>query len=398
MPELKLMGPRYKYPVSSAELNRRLAAIQEEMKAKGLDCCIAQSQSTIFDSVIRYMIDSVTHPYSSTLLIPAEGEMVLITHGDDNDNAPIPPTLRNVEKLILKPNCQTFASTAGMIGSVLSKELNVRGFKRIGLILIQLISSDTLDFVRENIHGCELVDFSKEFSYIKAVKSPEEWELIDLCISAHDRLMGMVPGLLRPGRMEYEILADLEHASRYIGCDWNGNVAVGATPNGSGVKFNQNFTANRRIEAGDGVTIMLEVSGPGGMYGELARTFCLGEPRQALLNLFEIAKEAQHIVASEAKPGVTGRELNDVFDKYVTERGINKNRRFVGHGQGYDMMEDPTISPYEDMEMRNDMLLAIHPELVHNGQFSICCDNFRITPNGGEILSKTEQKIFVVDI
>lgn len=48
------------------------------------------------------------------------------------------------------------------------------------------------------------------------------------------------------------------------------------------------------------------------------------------------------------------------------------------------MMEAPTISPYEDMEIRNDMFFAIHPELVHNGQFSICCENFRITPNGIE--------------
>lgn len=398
MTELNLIGPRYKCPVSNAELERRLITVQKAMKERKLDCCITQSQSSIFDSNIRYFTDTITHPYGSTLLIPAKGKIVMINSGDDSDNVSIPNTLRNVEKLIAKPTCQTFGSTDKTIGTVLSKEINERGFKRMGLIFKQLMNADTLDTIRENVSGCELIDFSKEFSYIKAVKSPEEWELIYRSMSAHDRIMKMVPGLLRPGCMEYEVIADLEKAARYIGCDWNGNIAVGSAPNGSGTVFQRTFSANRQIEVGDGVTVMLEVSGPGGMYGELTRTFCLGQPNPELLDLYEIAKGAQQEVANAAKPGVTGKELNDIYDKYVTARGLKGNSRFVGHGQGYDMMEDPTISPYEDMELRKDMLFAIHPELVLNGQFSISCDNYRITDNGGVLLSKMEQKIFVVEI
>ena len=60
-------------------------------------------------------------------------------------------------------------------------------------------------------------------------------------------------------------MADLEHASRYLCCDWLGNVAVGSAPGGGGVPFHQNPAANRRIERGDGVTVMIEVSGPGGI-------------------------------------------------------------------------------------------------------------------------------------
>ena len=66
MPEWNLAGPRYKYPVSSAELERRLSAVQAAMRDKGLDCCIAQTQSTIFDSITRYLTDSAANPYSTT--------------------------------------------------------------------------------------------------------------------------------------------------------------------------------------------------------------------------------------------------------------------------------------------------------------------------------------------
>ncbi len=397
MPEWNLAGPRYKYPVSSAELERRLSAVQAAMRDKGLDCCIAQTQSTIFDSITRYLTDSAANPYSTTLLIPAQGGLVLINHGVEMDPAPIPPTLRNVEKLIRKPYCQPFGCTDGMIGAVLSREIRSRGFRRIGVILRQLMSADTLEGVREGVPGCELVDFTAEFSRIKAVKSPEEWALIDRCLRAHEQLMAMVPALLRPGRMEYEVLADLEHASRYLCCDWLGNVAVGSAPGGGGVPFHQNPAANRRIERGDGVTVMIEVSGPGGIYGELARTFCLGEPAPALLELYETARDVQHAVAAAARPGVTGRELNEVFDDFVTARGIAKNGRFAGHGQGYDMMEAPVICPQEEMALEEGMFLAIHPELMRDGQFSICCDNFRVAAGGAERLTRTEQKIFALE-
>ena len=78
MPELQMAGPRYKYPVSTQELNRRLAAIHAAMKEQGLDCCLAQTQSTIFDGVIRYLTDSPAHAYSTTLIIPAQGGMVMM--------------------------------------------------------------------------------------------------------------------------------------------------------------------------------------------------------------------------------------------------------------------------------------------------------------------------------
>lgn len=398
MPELQMAGPRYKYPVSTQELNRRLAAIQAAMKEQGLDCCLAQTQSTIFDGVIRYLTDSPAHAYSTTLIIPAQGGMVMINHDFEKDPAEIPPTLRNVEKLILKPYCQPFTCTDGMIGEVLTREINARGFRRIGLIFKQLISADTLLCLQQGVPGCELVDFSSAFNRIKAVKSPEEWELLYHCVRTHEKLIDMAPALLRPGRMEYEIVGDLERASRYLHCDWLGNVAVGSAPNGGGVFFRQTPTANRRLEKGDGVTVMVEVSSRGGVYGELARTFCLGRADPDLLELYEVAKGAQHAVAAAARPGVTGRELNEIFNEFVTSRGLPENGRFVGHSQGYDMMEAPVICPYEDMILEEDMFLAIHPELTLHGQFSICCDNFRVTAQGAQRITRTEQKIFELDV
>lgn len=75
------------------------------------------------------------------------------------------------------------------------------------------------------------------------------------------------------------------------------------------------------------MAVMIEVSGPGGMYGELARTFTLGKPSNKLLKLFDIAKGCQEAVAAAAKPGVSGGELSRVFNDFVDRYGIGHNTR-----------------------------------------------------------------------
>lgn len=393
-----MVGPRYKYPVSDGELKRRLAAVQKAMQEDGVDCVLTQTHSGIFDKGIRYFIDQQTGGYSSALLIPAHGQMVLLMHGNDCDSAPVPAWGRDlVEKAITKPYCQPFAFTDDMAGMVMAKEIKARNFHKVGLFCRQCMSLAFGDALRASLPEVEFVDYSEPINRISAVKSDEEWELIDKSIRAHEQLIAAVPALIRPGKMEFEVRSAIEKLALDMGCDTIGNVAVGSAPKGEICMFVQHFSANRRIEMGDTVTVMVEVAGPGGMYGELARTFCLGEPSQSLLELYEIAKGAQHAVAAAAKPGVTGADLNRVFDDYVTRYGIAPNARFAGHGQGYDMMESPAICAGDNMVLEEDMYFAIHPELVRGSDFAICCDNFRITKNGAVRITRTPQQITVLE-
>lgn len=392
-----MIGPRYKYPVSDRELARRLAAVQKEMQKDGVECLLTQTQSGIFDKGIRYFIDQQTGGYSSALLIPAEGKMVLLMHGNDCDSAPIPGWGRNVEKVITKPYCQPFAFSDELAGEVMAQEIRAKAFKKVGLYCRQCMSLAFGDALRNSLPDVEFVDYSVPVNRISAVKSEEEWELIDKSIRAHEQLMAAVPALIRPGKMEFEIRSAIEKMALDIGCDTIGNVAVGSAPKGEFSMFVPHFAANRRVEMGDTLTVMIEVAGPGGMFGELARTFCLGEPNQSLLDLYEIAKTAQHAVAAAAKPGVTGADLTRVFDEVVTAHGIPKNARFVGHGQGYDMMESPAICASEDMVLEENMFFAIHPELTVGGDFATCCDNFRITKDGAVRITRTPQQITVLE-
>ena len=388
---------RYKYPISDQELDRRYAVTQKALQDAGLDCVVTQNHSPIFDGGIRYYLDTQTGAYSTALMIPADGKMVVVNHGPELDG-PIPGSARNVEKMYLEPYCLTFHFSDTMAAEVIAAEIKARGYRRVGLYGTQMISFTFGSYLKENLPDVEFVDFSPEMAAIAAVKSEEEWELIELAVRCHERLFDALPALIVPGKLECEVRADLEHLARYMGCDNIGNVAVGSAEPDHPCMFVPHFTGNRRIRKGDTVAVMIEVAGPGGMYGELARTFTLGKPSDKLLKLFDIAKGCQEAVAAAAKPGVTGGELSRVFNDFVDQYGIGHNTRNAGHSQGYDMMEAPAIADHETAAFQENMFLSIHPELTAMDNFAICCDNFRITKEGAVRLTRTPQKIFQLDV
>lgn len=390
---------RYRYPISDVELDRRLRVTQAAVRAAGLDCIITQNHSAIFDGGIRYFLDQPTGGYSTALMVPAEGQMVVIDHGPEQAE-PILGPMRNVEKMYVKPYCPVFTFSDTMAGAVMANEICRRGYKKIGLYGTQFISYSFGDYLKENLPDCTWVNFNNEMDAITAVKSPEERELCELSVRYHERLMEAVPALLVPGKLECEVRAELESLARRIGCEAIGNIGVGSGPKDTPVMFMPHFRGNRRIRKDDTVTVMIEVSGPGGMYSELARTFTLGRPSDSLLRLFDMARRTQERVAAAMRPGVTGRELTEIYDEFVDSFhvGIGHNTRNAGHSQGYDMMETPAIALPEDNVFRENMFVAIHPELTALDNFAICCDNFFVTAKGAERITRTEQKVFQVDV
>ena len=391
-------GPRYKLPVSSKELQRRRDAVQAAMKAKDVDMIVANVHSDIFDNYIRYFIDQPAHHYSTTLLIPAEGDLIIIQHGDTNDNMPLFPWARGVEKIVARPFCQPFDFTYYDASTVAVAEIKKRGCKKVGLLGLNLMSAAFYKGVTAGLEGIELVDFSNDVDEIIAVKSDEEKVLLDKCVRAHEKLIAAVPALLYPGRREHEIRSDILHLASDMGCDYMGNLGVGSAKPGEPCMFQQHFNGNRVLEEGDNITIMIEAAGPGGMYGELCRTWTLGKPDEGLKKAWKLGFDIQAELAKNMLPGVKACKINALYNKLCADAGLPENKRYFGHGQGYDMMERPAFSDREQMAFKKDMFVAIHPEFRTATDFVCACDNFIITDEGAVRMTRTAQEVFEVEL
>ena len=142
---------------------------------------------------------------------------------------------------------------------------------------------------------------------------------------------------------------------------------------------------------------MIEVNGPGGYYGELCRTWCLGEPPKDLLDHYETGLEAQKRAAALLKPGAKPGDILKANNDFLVSKGFRAEGRLFGHGQGYDLIERPALRPDETMTLQAGMLIALHPVTSSDKAYVLCCDNYFINKDGAELLQKTPQKVMVIE-
>ncbi|SHN83276.1 M24 family metallopeptidase [Desulfitobacterium chlororespirans] len=389
------LGERFKCPIPNKELERRWSAIREAMKEQSIDGLIIQNHNQFLGGYIRYFLDIPAPTYGTTIFFPVNEEMTVISHGAI-DGPAVPPAWATRGVLASKtyPIIQTLNYTDYDAPQAIVEKIKDSHYKKIGLVGLSLISAALYQYIVAKLPGVEIVDATDLVDAIKAVKSEDEIALIRKTVALHDHLAEAVPVLFRPGRKESEIRSELKRLAMDMGSEEQ-NIVVGTEANDKAFIVDP-FFDNREIKQGDRMVILIEVNGPGGFYGEIARTWCLGEPSQDVLDAYAIATKAQKYIAGMLKPGAAPSDLFKANNDFLISHGYAPEKRYFAHGQGYDMVERPAFVPRETMLLKEGMFLAIHPTAANNKALAFSCDNYLITAKGAELLNKTPQIVFSV--
>jgi len=205
-----------------------------------------------------------------------------------------------------------------------------------------------------------------------------------------------VPTIIRPGMYEYQVRSEIARILTDLGSEEQ-LIMMSAAPAGQRAVNIHSFWQNRQIQWGDQVIIMIEPNGPGGFYGEIGRTWCLGDAPQELLKLWDISVEAQKLTARLSKPGAMPGDIFNAVNKFLGEKGLPLENRLFSHGQGYDLVERPAYRVEETMALKANMFVALHPTAMTDTAFAWCCDNFLITEQGAVRMHRTPQEIVVIN-
>ena len=68
------------------------------------------------------------------------------------------------------------------------------------------------EYLAQHLPGAKFVDATDDIDRIKAVKSPEELDLIRRTAEMQDLAIDHLKKAIRPGRRDFEILAEAQHA------------------------------------------------------------------------------------------------------------------------------------------------------------------------------------------
>ena len=384
-------------PISTAELERRWAETRKVMQKQGIDCLVMQNSNQYLGGYVRWFTDiPAKEGYPATVIFPVDDEMTMISCG----GVPMPPVppdwaVRGVKERINRPYFRTLNYTDTMDGEAVISQLKARSAKKVGIVAKGSMSAPTYEYIQQNRGSIELMEASDLVDPIKAVKSPEELELIRKVAAIQDAAMAAIPAIVRPGKKEYEIVSAVTHLVMDMGSEEQ-LLMIGSAPPGKSTGQKNDFFTNRTVQAGDQLFLMIEVNGPGGYYAELGRSFCLGDPPKELLKAWEVAKEAQRRTVERLLPGARPADLIKAHNEFMVSHGYDAEGRLFGHGQGYDLVERPALRADETMPLAANMNIVVHPFAVTDKAYAFCCDNYIVGETKATPIHRTPSEVLVI--
>lgn len=261
--------------------------------------------------------------------------------------------------------------------------------KRIGF------EGTLLDYERgkslKRIPGAEWI--TKDFSIFRAQKEPDEIEKMRKAVEIAERAYGHLLKEIQPGISELEIERRLLNWIRKEGGRKESFPPIvvsgerGAHPHGS--------ATDRIVKPGEFVTLDF-----GAVYqgycSDLTRTFRMaGDSNPELEKVYAIVQKAQAAGIQAAKAGEKISAVDMAARKVIETAGYGEY--FVhntGHGVGLEVHESPSVSPFNDGILLENMVITVEPGIYLPGIGGVRLEeNIRIRKDGAELLSSGKTKL-----
>lgn len=382
-------------PITDKELERRWSIARTLMDAQGVDVLIMHAREDWMGGYVRWFTDTPAgNGYPRTVAFFKDRPMVIVemgAFGTDRTPAAEDKAFRGVGRVLGTPSFHSIHYSIDYDTELLVGALRESGAKKLGLLCPAAVPYGMITALNAEF---ETKDVSDAMDYVKAPKSPEEISLIQQTAQLQDKVFEEVCDFIRPGITDRDVAAHAEAVGRKLGSDQGIQLGMSA-PQGSPSRFAGRHFQTRELQKDDHMSLLIEVSGPGGIYLEIARTMVLGKAQDHILEAFDNVKRAQYHTLSLMKPGAKPSDIAAAHDAWMIANNLPPETRLYAHGQGCEMVERPLIRKDETMPLAEDMLLAVHPGYDDGRVFAVICDNYMIEANGpGACLHKTEKKIF----
>jgi Xaa-Pro aminopeptidase len=384
--------------ISIQELERRWKAVRESMKEEKVDVLVMQNDNEWLGGYVKWFTDiPARNGYPLTVIFPADDGMTTITCGGKPPGDLGPPawTMRGVKSRLTAPYFRSLIYSNTYDAELAVETLKVNQKAKIGIVAKGSMSAMFYEHLVKNLPGATFVDFTDSVDRIKAIKSDEEIGLIKRTAALQDEAIEYAKTVIRPGRRDFEIIADIVHKVTLLGSEEQ-LVIGGSGPLGKPVPMQKRHFQNRVVKEGNQFTLMIEVNGPGGMYAEIGRVFFLGKVPLELEEAYELCKETQKVTLKLLKPGADPGEIWRINNEFLVNKGQLPETRLFAHGQGYDLVERPAIRDDEPMKLKAGMNITVHPIIGSDRVWVWVCDNYLITETSVQPLHQSPQKIFEV--
>ncbi|MFO1022292.1 MAG: Xaa-Pro peptidase family protein [Planctomycetales bacterium] len=255
------------------------------------------------------------------------------------------------------------------------------------------LTVDAFEAFRSGCEGVEFVPLPPLVEELREIKDAEEIAAIREAIRQAEKGFGTLKANLLPQLTEREVAFDLEHAMRRFGAkgaSFETIVAVGAR-----AALPHARPTETRIADDEFVLVDWGADGPTGYKSDLTRVLVTGKRTSKFEKVYEIVRSAQVKAIEAIRPGISGREVDQVARSVIEEAGYGKYfTHSLGHGIGLDIHEGPRLSPAANTELKVGMVVTAEPGIYIPKWGGVRIeDDVLVTKDGYEVLTSVPKDL-----
>ena len=139
-----------------------------------------------------------------------------------------------------------------------------------------------------------------------------------------------------------------------------------------------------------------------GFHGDCAATFACGRISPTAEKLISVTKQSFFEGLKFARQGYRVSDISHAVQNYVEENGFSVVRKYVGHGIGEQLHEEPQVpnfgSPGRGPRLIKGMTLAIEP-MVNEGDYEVHVlkDKWTTVTTDGSLAAHYENTVLITD-
>jgi Xaa-Pro aminopeptidase len=221
--------------------------------------------------------------------------------------------------------------------------------------------------VQRALPGSALELASPMVDRLRMVKTPAEVEELAAAGAAIDRVHARMATMLRVGRTEAEVGADIGRAiveEGHVAVDFT---IVGSGPNGASPHHE---LSDRTVEAGDVVVVDIGGMTATGYRSDCTRTYVVGGSAPAeVAEWYGVLQAAQAAATAAVRPGVSAEQVDAAARRVIDDAGWGEQFfHRTGHGIGLDTHEAPYIVAGNALPLEPGMAFSVEPGIYLAGR------------------------------
>ncbi|GGH31111.1 Xaa-Pro aminopeptidase [Cribrihabitans marinus] len=370
-----------RYP--EGEFRRRVAALQARMAAADIAALLLTTAADVFyvTGFLTRFWESPARPWF--VVVPAAGDPVAVIPSIGAElmagtwlsdircwDAPHP---EDDGVSLLADTLNDMVPPSGRIGLPMGLETHLR--------------MPLADYLRisDRLAPREMADATDILHRVREIKSEAEIELIRATCRIADAAFARVPEFAGPGVPLDAVFRDFQCALLGEGADWVSYVAGGAGPGGYGDVISP--ATARPLARGD--VLMLDTGAvKDGYFCDFDRNYAVGPPSDAVRRVHDALYAATDVALAALRPGMTAADLHRLMTATLKSAGVEAGGGRLGHGLGIALTEWPSLTPLDDTELRENMVLTLEPgAVVSPGRILVHEENIVLRADGPELLS-----------